>query len=924
MAGTRRRLARMCRVRSWLAAAMIVLLGSALSPVLRPLPSHAQQASDLQQLDLRGRALAEAGKYDEAIELYEALVPRVETRLGRGHPNLGLTLGMLGHVYNRRGRHGDAVPVLQRGLAIAEKAYGFHHETVAVQHLELANAFLGLDQFEATERHYRRALAIFEKSLSPDHPSTAKVLCNLAGLLEDVGRVEEAAALARRCVATLQKRLGPESPELIVALLTLSRSLVRMDRAPEAEPFLKQSLAIAEKAAKPGESLLARTLDALAEFYLSAGRPEAAEPLYRRSLALDETILGPGHPFIAGTLNNLANVYGRLGREVDAERAQQRALAIFEKALGPRHRKTAALLANVGLAQIRGQRWEAAYEALRRAAPIDRKARANLVIAAWGLAELRPERRADLAQETFEVAQGSEHGEASVALTQLAARFGAGKSAIAPAIREQQDLQAERRRMDEALIAALSQHTATRNDAAVADLRTRLDRIDARLLALSFEIDRVAPAFRDLAEPKPLAMTDAQALLKPDEALVVYLARSTDETFVWALTREGIRWHRIPIGYDRLSAMVTALRRGLDIDDLKRAAAEGKLFDLSLAHELHEALLAPVRDAIKGKRHLLVVPSGPLTGLPFHLLLTDTPAVSRPDGTTLGAYAKAHWLLRRHAVTVLPSVSSLKALRTLAKASPAAKPMIGFGDPIFGQQLVGSPSKGPDTLQRSATKAGAIGRYFKGSRADLDALRRGLKPLPETVDELRAVARSLSAPESELKLGAAASETAVKSTDLSAYRIVYFATHGLVAGELRGLAEPALTLTLPNEATDLDDGLLTASEVAQLKLNADWVVLSACNTAAGDKPGAEALSGLVRAFFYAGARTLLVTHWRVDSQAAVRLTTSTFANMQKEPAIGRSEALRRAMLAMIDDTSNPWNAYPDYWAAFSVIGEGGR
>jgi CHAT domain-containing protein len=111
---------------------------------------------------------------------------------------------------------------------------------------------------------------------------------------------------------------------------------------------------------------------------------------------------------------------------------------------------------------------------------------------------------------------------------------------------------------------------------------------------------------------------------------------------------------------------------------------------------------------------------------------------------------------------------------------------------------------------------------------------------------------------------------------LADYRAVYFATHGLLAGDVKGLGEPSLALTIPNEPSELDDGLLTASEVAQLKLNADWVVLSACNTAAGDKPGAEALSGLARAFFYAGARALLVSHWAVDSDAATRLTTTTF------------------------------------------------
>ena len=116
--------------------------------------------------------------------------------------------------------------------------------------------------------------------------------------------------------------------------------------------------------------------------------------------------------------------------------------------------------------------------------------------------------------------------------------------------------------------------------------------------------------------------------------------------------------------------------------------------------------------------------------------------------------------------------------------------------------------------------------------------------------------------------------------------------------------------------------MLTASEVAQLKLNADWVVLSACNTIAGDKPGAEALSGLARSFFYAGARALLVTHWAVDSAAATRLTTSTFDRLKADPKLGRAEALRQAMLAYLNDASSPSNAYPAFWGPFALIGEG--
>ena len=105
----------------------------------------------------------------------------------------------------------------------------------------------------------------------------------------------------------------------------------------------------------------------------------------------------------------------------------------------------------------------------------------------------------------------------------------------------------------------------------------------------------------------------------------------------------------------------------------------------------------------------------------------------------------------------------------------------------------------------------------------------------------------------------------------------------------------------------------------RLKLNADWVVLSACNTAAGDRPGAEALSGLARAFFYAGAHALLVSHWALDTDAATRLTTTTFEILRSDPKVGRAEALRCAMLAYMNDGSDPLNAYPALWAPFIVV-----
>ena len=339
-------------------------------------------------------------------------------------------------------------------------------------------------------------------------------------------------------------------------------------------------------------------------------------------------------------------------------------------------------------------------------------------------------------------------------------------------------------------------------------------------------------------------------------------------------------------------------------DDGRAGVVQG--FDLERAHALYRRTLGSLEGVFAGKRHLIVVPTGPLTSLPFQVLITEPP----PRGPE--ALRDAAWLIRGYALSVLPSVPSLSALRNLAGSASASRPFFGVGDPVL---------EGPDPAerQRSGRKRQATtpAGFYRNGLANIRAVRE-LTPLPDTAEELRTIGKVLGASSDAINLRKAASESLVKATALSDYRIVHFATHALVAGDLSGLAEPALVLTPPDVPTEADDGLLTASEIATLKLNADWVVLSACNTAAGSAEGAEALSGLARAFFYAGARALLVSHWAVYSRAATELTTKTFAMMAATANLGRAEAFRRAMLSLIEEGKPP-----SYWAPFVVVGEGG-
>jgi CHAT domain-containing protein len=412
---------------------------------------------------------------------------------------------------------------------------------------------------------------------------------------------------------------------------------------------------------------------------------------------------------------------------------------------------------------------------------------------------------------------------------------------------------------------------------------------------------------------------------------------------------------RSDLGTLALTREVAALRCGLDSsawdgEGAKRCAellrlAAAKLpkrddplpFDHIRAHKLYTALFGEVADLIKGK-HLLLVPSGPLTQLPFQVLVTETPTTSQ--------HRSIRWLARNHALTVLPAVSSLKALRRVSKPSMAQYPIIGFGNPLLdGDQsnpVYGSYDKQQADLAREQTGcAQSIVQHsgsLRGQRRSVTPMLRPASlvdvahvrmqpPLPDTADELCAVARNLNADVREIRLGARATEREVKSLsasgELANYRILHFATHGTLAGQLSGTTEPGLILTPPANATDNDDGYLSASEIAGLKLDADWVILSACNTAggAGDAAGAEALSGLARAFFYAQARALLVSHWPVYSGATVKLITSAVSAMSGDRTVGRAEALRRAMLGMIDHGKLK-EAHPAYWAPFVVVGEG--
>ncbi|WP_027514359.1 CHAT domain-containing tetratricopeptide repeat protein [Bradyrhizobium sp. WSM1417] len=826
----------------------------------------------------RINALMSAGRYSEALPLAQGMVANLEkSDTGR---ELAAALNNLGQVHAGQGHDDLAEPLYKRAIMLMEKSLGLETPLIGAELSNLAALYQRQSRYAEAEPLFKRALAVREKGLSREHPDVGQSLNNLATLYVKQQHYADAEPLFQRALAIYQKAGGSEHPAVATVLNNLGQVYRDLNRDPDAEAPIKRSLAIREKVLGPDHPDVARSLNNLAGLYEHQQRYGDAEPLYRRALVIRERALGLDHPEVMTSTSNLAYFLYVAGRTADA-------LPLAEKTL-------------------RGDRAQ-----LRVVLPVLFAARQQ---------DLLPGDKA--LDEALAAIQRGTQSSAASAVNKLAVRLAAGSDRLAELVRRDQDLAAESEALDKAIVTAVSKQSAQRDLATEQRSRARIATIANERAGLQKTLAVEFPDYASLSNPLPLTAKDIQSLLSADEAMVLYSVVDK-QSYVVAITREGVDWKAIPLGADALTQKVTAFRKGLDVGKARDASGKSGLFDLALANELHVALLGPVETLTKDKRSLLVVPSAALTALPFHLLVTEKPQAAIPD--TLEGYRGAAWLLRRQAVSVLPSVVSLKSLRAFARRDQSVKPMTGFGDPVFNPALEGAAAERRAANGKVAARSIATIAYsdfWRGAGVDRARLAQALPQLPDTADELNAVARDVGAAEADIHLGRDASETTLKRAALAQYGIIYFATHGLVAGDIKGLGEPSLALSIPDQPTEFDDGLLTASEVAQLKLNADWVVLSACNTIAGDKPGAEALSGLARSFFYAGARALLVSHWAVDSEAATRLTTMTFELLKNEPTMGRAEALRRAMLTYVDDTSSPRNAYPAMWGPFALIGEG--
>lgn len=851
-----------------------------------------------------GSLYSSIGKLDEATRYKLRALELTEQTAGKESIEYGSALYGLALIEFRRGQPLQALPRVREALRLARAhalKTGSDLEQPAIFGLSIAALLVQSGDPASSIGPAREAAVWAETKLGEDHRVTMAALSQLGASLSDSGLYGQAIPVIRRTLDLRVKAYPEGHPDIGVSLSALGFALDNSGHKDEALPFYERAAEIFEKSndrnnptiASPAIGQLAR---------LAAWRGDRAGSLALREKALRigrERASSPEHPDVIFAEVNLARAYIAAGRLDEALPLLSHANSAFQKrALESNARRLGGLIYAEVIAAQKGD----VAGAMERSRAILAPARARLLDRATPRAEVtrlaeqyhflfvQHARLAmaagDMAQ-AFEALQLANLGDLQSAMSSLGLLQAADSAEATETIRRYQALATDGARLRRTLNAQVA---AGKSDAAD-PINRQLAEIDAKLREEDARLAALIPGYSAQTAVEPASLSAAQARLAKGQALVLY-GQDEDGLVVLAVTPGKAVAATTNIAPRALLDLQRRLRGSIDTGLQTNGKAA---FDRTAAYELYVALFPqPIREAVKGSPDLRILTTGSLAALPFSALITQAP---KGADDAADALRGTRWLAQSHAVSVpLAAVPLAEGPR-----GRKARSFAGIGAPVLGEprQLA---TRNANLLRSGDTSTRAL---------------RELASLPGAAEELRSMA-SAFAGQSALLIGADATETAVKAAPLHDASVIAFATHGLVSGTFRDLVEPALVLTPPDQPTESDDGLLTASEISKLRLDADWVILSACDTSAGDGESAPTFSGLARSFVAAGARSLLLSHWPVRDDVASRLTLDTLNGAGR--GLSQAEALRQAQLAILRDRKVAGAAHPATWAPFVLVG----
>lgn len=839
-------------------------------------------------------------EHDKARKLAaEVLEWRIATSGGEPSSNIAAAYSNLANAEFEFGNFDKAIELVRKANA-EDRRHAKIPVNAAPRFSNLPTYLLQSGRLEEAVEQARITQETLEAILPAGHPFLAINLNTLARILLTLGRPAEAEEVARKAVDIAVTRFG-QSQQAVSYMAMVSQALTAQGKTREAIEMARQASGILTKALGPDAQRTLVAREGEADAVAASGDVRSAIGIQQEVVAARDAKLPPFHRDRITGRDRLATLFFRQGEMAAAASVQREAqqlrgatfpaddiatltgearLATIEirsgdRAGGLRRVETAGQMLDERLARLR------ATGARRSGLEIE-------IRAAYGWALDAAVAAGDEAL-AFRFAQRLLDSSAGRAVRDELARSAAGDPRLGELLRQRQDAAIE---LEALLDRQLRLAGRGADRALIEEVALQRKAAAARLAQSSAILAAEAPQIATSANATPLALDEARAALRRDEAMLVAAAGERGLTLL-AISSDDVAMTTSPATTQEIAGLVARLRTGLGgpaaalrAIPTRAALADDRpvaAFDMEASAKLHALLLPPaIRKVVTAKPRLLIASNASLTTLPFALL---APRQAEPSPT------RPRWLIRDHVLVTLPSVQSL------ASSRPARGPR-----ELRGFVAVGAPDLAPS------------GTALAFRSADMARRVRDLPSLPATEPELRRVAQALAAPEQAILTGPLATEAAVREADLTRASVLAFATHGLMAGDLDGLDEPALVMT-PSAP---DDGLLTASEIMRLRIAADWVILSACNTAAGGGSDDSGLAGIARAFLYAGGRNLLASHWAVRDDAAAYLSVETVKRYGRgaDPAA----ALRKAMLRMIDGKPFEGADQPVNWAPFVFVG----
>lgn len=880
---------------------------------------------------------AKLGQFAKAEELLAETYRASQAIFGEQDPNTLTAMANFGVILSMQGRYEEAEEWIKEALRLKRMTLGETDPSTLSSLASYGSVLINMGRTAEAEPFFATALEGMRKMEGETSIEVLGVMSNYAVALSELGRIEEASALAKSNYALTAVKLGEDHPLTLLRLSNYASLLVDLNRSGEAETYLLKALSLSTDQLGEYHPTTLFALNNYASALSGLGRKQEAQQLFANLVRKRVEAFGENHPETIIAMQNNAALLSDLDRGEEAAAEYARALNLSVEVLGYAHPTTLLILSDVSAFLVSSESKPEFTSEISRILAIETRRRAKELVAQglrasdqqaresgssrdaeqlfvdslWGLRQTFSGEAPHIEIEALNALQLATTGKASRAVAKAAvARFAATRG-LQTLVDERAQLGEEWAQLDRAYASALS------NGAQPGELRSRLAQIEARSEEIDKRLLQVSPEFLWILQPQYVDIEEIRTFIRDDEA-ILFLVPTDFGTHTMAITKTAISWNRSKLDSKAIERAVTELRDGLEI---KNGEEFLPLFDLEQAHDLYAKLIQPVEGALEGKQRVYVVTDGALSRLPLGTLVTSQPTqetlTDDPD-----ILRNTQWLADRYAMVQLPSLQSLIFVRKFGdKTAEQAAGFLGFGAPKLGAVSYrrSARSSGLDAIDSSALMIPRP-ELFSQTLMDPEALRK-LAALPGTRLELEEVRRALGADEASLFLGERMTERSIRSTDLSETRILHLATHGFTAEESGTKAEPGLVFTPPQAASVMDDGYLAASEVIGLKLTmADWVILSACNTASPSSSATETgLSGLVEAFFYAGAKSLLVSHWPVFDEIAPVLVAKTLKLSQKGQP--RAEALQAAMHDVRNDPKLD-AAHPAVWAPFSLIGEG--